>query len=195
MSRILIINNYDSFVFNLARYVREEGGEPLVYENDALDIDGIRRLNPDGIIISPGPCGPQEAGVSLALVKSMSGALPILGVCLGHQVIGEAFGLKVAPSGFPIHGAASEVIHDGRGIFKGLQNPFMAARYHSLSVERPTTDHPLKLSAETNDGLVMGLTHNTHPTYGVQFHPESILTPEGRKLVGNFLRLCVKEGV
>ncbi|QIB35381.1 aminodeoxychorismate/anthranilate synthase component II [Ancylobacter pratisalsi] len=186
---ILLIDNYDSFVFNVARYLTELGAEVDVARNDALDLGAIEALRPDALVISPGPCSPNEAGVSLAAVAALSGRLPILGICLGHQCIGQAFGGRVVRAGEPMHGRASQVHHLGSDVFAGLPTPFPAARYHSLAVELEDTT-ALRPTAWSEDGEIMGLAHRQHPTYGVQFHPESVLTDHGYDLLANFLSLA-----
>jgi para-aminobenzoate synthetase component II len=183
---ILIVDNYDSFVYNIARYFEELGEQVVVKRNDAIDeVD----LKAKAIVISPGPCTPHEAGESLGIVREFSGHLPILGVCLGHQCIGEAFGGKVSRAKRPMHGDSSEIIHDGTGIFKGLPNRFNAGRYHSLIVETDSENAKIEITARSNDGEIMGLKHRQHPTYGVQFHPESILTEHGYAILRNFLEV------
>jgi para-aminobenzoate synthetase component II len=181
---ILIIDNYDSFVYNIARYFEELGERVTVRRNDDVgDIVGDAKA----IVISPGPCTPREAGASLDIIATHSGRLPILGVCLGHQCIGEVFGGRVARARRPMHGDASEIIHDGRGIFKGLPNRLNAGRYHSLIVETVAENPELEITARSDDGEIMGLQHRQHPTFGVQFHPESILTEHGYGMLRNFL--------
>lgn len=186
---ILVIDNYDSFVFNVARYLVELGEEVEVVRNDALDLDAINRMRPEALVISPGPCAPDEAGLSLDAVGALSGRLPILGICLGHQCIGQAFGGRVVRAKEPMHGRASQVRHLGSDVFAGLPSPFPAGRYHSLAVELDEGS-PLKATAWSADGEIMGLAHRHHPTYGVQFHPESVLTGHGYDLMANFLRLA-----
>ena len=185
---ILLLDNYDSFTFNLYQALSELGADVLVRRNDAVAVDDVERLVPtlDGIVISPGPCTPSEAGISVTLVQRLAGAVPILGVCLGHQAIGEAFGGKIVRAPRIMHGKISMIAHDGAGVFAGLPNPFQATRYHSLIVERSTLPPELEVTAEA-DGLVMGLRHRSLPVEGVQFHPESILTPTGNDLLANFL--------
>jgi para-aminobenzoate synthetase component 2 len=181
---ILIVDNYDSFVHNVARYFTELGEETRVVRNDHVtDAD----LDATAIVISPGPCTPHEAGQSLDIVRTCSGRLPILGICLGHQVIGEVFGGKVERAGRPLHGEASEIIHDGSGIFEGLPDRFSAGRYHSLIVTLDGSETDLVVTARSSDGEIMGLNHRRHPTFGVQFHPESILTEHGYDILRNFL--------
>lgn len=186
---ILMIDNYDSFTFNLVQYLGELGAPPVVRRNDAVTVEDIERMNPDKIVISPGPCTPTEAGVSLDVIRVFSGRIPILGVCLGHQSIGQAFGGRVIRAPRLVHGKTSEIFHDGRTVFTGISSPFTATRYHSLIVERDTLPGCLEVSAwtEDDDNLIMGLRHRTHPTEGVQFHPESILTAQGKKIISNFI--------
>lgn len=187
---ILIIDNYDSFVFNIRRYVQELGAPARVVRNDALE-PGALPADVTGLIISPGPCGPHEAGVSLDLIARWSGRLPILGVCLGHQCIGAAFGAHVVRAREPLHGEASRIYHQGQGIFAGVPDKFSAGRYHSLIVELDDASaSPLEITARSEKGEIMALQHRTHPTFGVQFHPESVLTEHGHRLIGNFLDLC-----
>ena len=187
MKRVLVIDNYDSFVFNLARVFSEQGAVPEVVRNDEIRADEITRENFDALVISPGPCGPNEAGVSCAAIQKAEGHMPILGVCLGHQCIGQVYGLDVEPSGLPVHGQETAIFHDSSGLFKGLPSPFPAARYHALTVRHPGDAHPLEMVAETDSGQVMGLTHRALPIFGVQFHPESILTPHGGLMISSFL--------
>ncbi|MDQ0349288.1 anthranilate synthase component II [Ancylobacter vacuolatus] len=186
---ILLIDNYDSFVFNVARYLTELGEEVEVARNDALDLAAIERLAPEALVISPGPCSPNEAGISLEAVRALSGRLPILGICLGHQCIGQAFGGRVVRAKEPMHGRASQLRHAGSDVFAGLPSPFPAGRYHSLAVELDEGSELIP-TAWSEDGEIMGLAHRHHPTYGVQFHPESVLTPQGYELMGNFLKLA-----
>lgn len=185
--RVLLVDNYDSFVYNLVQELGELGADPVVFRNDAVDVDGIRREKPDAVIISPGPGRPEDAGVSVAVVEQLAGELPILGVCLGHQVIGQVYGGTVVRAPRLMHGKTSDVLHDGRGLFAGLPRPFVATRYHSLVVAPESVPGELEVTATTNDGVVMGLRHRTLAVEGVQFHPESILTPSGPTLLGNFL--------
>jgi anthranilate synthase/aminodeoxychorismate synthase-like glutamine amidotransferase len=185
---ILVLDNYDSFVYNLVQYLGELGAEPVVERNDRITIAQIRSMNPSAIVISPGPGRPADAGISIPLIRELGESIPILGVCLGHQAIGEAFGGTVSRAGIPVHGKTSEVHHDGRTIFAGLDSPFTATRYHSLLVERENLPSCLEISASTADGLIMGLRHRTWPIEGVQFHPESILTGVGKQLLSNFVR-------
>jgi anthranilate synthase/aminodeoxychorismate synthase-like glutamine amidotransferase len=186
-TRVLVIDNYDSFVYNLVQALGEQGADPLVFRNDAIDVAGIRAAGPDAVIISPGPGRPEHSGVSLAVVSELGGEIPLLGVCLGHQCIGQAFGGLVVAAPELMHGKTSAISHDGRGIFADLPNPFEATRYHSLVLDRASLPEVLEITAETSDGVVMGLRHRELAIEGVQFHPESILTPTGPKLLSNFL--------
>ncbi len=185
--KLLMIDNYDSFTYNLVQYLGELGVEVIVKRNDAIDVAGARALKPDAIVISPGPCTPTEAGVSVPILRELAGELPMLGVCLGHQCIGEAFGGKVVRASRLMHGKTSPVVHDGRTIFAGLDNPFEAMRYHSLLVEPASIPNSMEVSARTVEGEIMGLRHRQHRIEGVQFHPESIGTPAGKDLLRNFL--------
>jgi len=187
-STTLVIDNYDSFTFNLVQYLGELGDTPAVYRNDKISITEIEDLKPSRILISPGPCTPAEAGVSKAVIEHFSGKLPILGVCLGHQSIGEVFGGKVIRAPRLMHGKVSPIHHDEAGIFKGLPTPFTATRYHSLIVDEPLPS-ALMRTAWTEEGELMGLRHKEHPTFGLQFHPESILTEHGHTMLKNFLEL------
>ncbi len=186
---VLVIDNYDSFTYNLVQYLGELGADLRVRRNDEVTIEQVERMRPERIVISPGPCTPKEAGISVALVRYFAGKIPILGVCLGHQSIGEAFGAKVVRAPCPMHGKTSEIFHDGKTIFAGIKNPFVATRYHSLIVERSGLPDCLEVSAETEDGLIMGLRHKQFVVEAVQFHPESILTREGKALLRNFLNI------
>lgn len=186
---ILIIDNYDSFTFNLVQFLGELGASMVVKRNDAVTLEEVRAMQPDRIVISPGPCTPAEAGISVDLVRNMAGEAPILGVCLGHQSIGEAFGGRVVRAPYLMHGKTSRILHDGRTVFTGLQQDFIATRYHSLIVERESVPDDLEVSAWTSDGTIMGLRHRRWPVEGVQFHPESILTATGKQLLGNFLAI------
>ena len=190
MARILMIDNYDSFTYNLVQYLGELGAELEVRRNDAVDVAAVRAMAPQAIVISPGPCTPKEAGVSVALLREMAGQVPILGVCLGHQCVGEAFGATVVRAGRLMHGKTSPILHDGNNIFAGLPSPFEAMRYHSLLVAADSIPPCLEVSARTAEGEVMGLRHRTFPIEGIQFHPESIGTPEGKRLLANFLRMA-----
>ena len=188
--RIVVVDNYDSFVYILVQYLGELGAEPLVYRHDAVTADEVRALEPDGVLISPGPGTPADAGVSNDLLASLSGSVPIFGVCLGMQCIGQAFGGTVIRAPEVMHGKTSVIEHDASGVFEGLPNPFTATRYHSLIVERASVPPILEVTATCNEGLVMGLRHRDHATEGVQFHPESVLTDAGRDLLDNFLARC-----
>lgn len=185
--RVLVIDNYDSFTFNLVQYLGELGAQVAVFKNDGIDVAGIRAHGADAVLISPGPCTPNEAGISLELIRVLGDALPIFGVCLGHQAIGQAYGGRVVRAGRLMHGKTSPILHDGRGIFEGLPCPFEATRYHSLLVERPSLPACLEVSAWTKEGEIMGLRHRQLDVEGVQFHPESILTTLGKRLVGSWL--------
>ena len=185
--RLVLVDNYDSFTWNLVQYLGELGADVRVFRNDAIDVAGIRRLRPAALVVSPGPCTPDEAGVSLAAIRELGGELPILGVCLGHQAIGQAFGGKVVRNDRIVHGKASPVVHRGDGIYAGLPSPFEAGRYHSLVVERASLPRSLAVTSWTREGEVMGLRHRTLDVEGVQFHPESVLTTHGKALLGNWL--------
>jgi len=184
---ILLIDNYDSFVHNLARYTRELGGEPLVRRNDAVTCDEIAELAPSHIIISPGPCSPAESGISTDVVRRFGASIPILGVCLGHQCIGAAYGGRVVRAGRVMHGKTSRIHHDGTGIFQGLPSPFLATRYHSLVIEPASLPPELRVLATAEDGEIMAVEHREHPVTGVQFHPESALTEYGYRMLDRFL--------
>jgi anthranilate synthase component 2 len=184
---ILLIDNYDSFTYNLVQYLGELGAEPRVIRNDALSVDEVVALQPDGVVISPGPGTPDQAGVSLEVIRRLGEHTPILGVCLGHQAIGQAFGGTVARAKAQMHGKTSEIRHDGQGVFAGLSNPFTATRYHSLVILPDSVPADLEVTAWAEDGEIMGVRHRRLPIEGVQFHPESILTLEGKRLLGNFL--------
>ena len=187
-ARVVVIDNYDSFVYNLVQYLGELGAEPEVYRHDEIDLAGLAALNPDGLVVSPGPGRPEDAGISSAAIKSLGEAgTPVLGVCLGHQCIGALYGGSIERAPRVMHGKTSEIIHDGTGVFAGIPSPFVATRYHSLVVERDSVPDVLRITAETEDGLVMGLRHVEFPIEGVQFHPEAILTESGRPLIANFL--------
>ncbi len=186
---ILVIDNYDSFTYNLVQYFGELGAELRTYRNDKITIDGIKKLKPEKIVISPGPGYPKDAGISIAVIKEFAGKVPILGVCLGHQAVGEAFGGKIVQAKRFMHGKTSLIRHDGRTIFNGLPNPFTATRYHSLLVERSSLPACLEISAWTDQDEIMGIRHREFKVEGIQFHPESILTTEGKKLLKNFLSL------
>lgn len=186
---VLVVDNYDSFVFNLDHYLRECGLAPIVRRNDDIPFNDVRQWKPAGIVISPGPGWPARAGISVELIREFADVVPILGVCLGHQAIAEAFGGEIVRTGAPMHGKTSPIEHDGRTIFAGLSSPFPAGRYHSLAVDRATLPDCLEVSAWTPDGLIMGIRHRVLPVEGVQFHPESILTGCGRCLIANFAAL------
>jgi anthranilate synthase/aminodeoxychorismate synthase-like glutamine amidotransferase len=186
---ILVIDNYDSFTYNLVQHLGELGADVQVVRNDQVTLDEIEKLAPERIVLSPGPCTPNEAGITLAAIRHFAGRVPLLGVCLGHQAMGQAFGGEVVRAPYLMHGKASQILHDGRGVFAGVENPFTATRYHSLIVERASIPPALEVSATTSDGLVMGLRHREFVCEGVQFHPESIMTSAGKKLLDNFLRL------
>lgn len=190
---ILVIDNYDSFTYNLVQYLGELGERIEVRRNDEIDLVGIEQMKPDHILISPGPCTPNEAGISLSLIERFKGQIPILGVCLGHQSIGQAFGGDVVRADKLMHGKTSAIKHDGRTIFAGVPSPFTATRYHSLIVKRETLPDVLEISAETDEGEIMGLRHREYVVEGVQFHPESIMTEDGMRLLRNFL--AYREGV
>jgi para-aminobenzoate synthetase component 2 len=186
---ILLLDNYDSFTYNLAQYLGELGCQIEVHRNDKISVDEVARRKPEKIVISPGPCTPREAGISVELIERLAGKIPILGVCLGHQALGAAFGGKVVRAPQLFHGKTSEIEHDGKGIFRKLPNPFTATRYHSLIVERKSLPRVLEISAQTHDGIIMGLRHRKFRAEGVQFHPESVLTESGKQLLKNFLAL------
>jgi anthranilate synthase/aminodeoxychorismate synthase-like glutamine amidotransferase len=184
---LLLIDNYDSFTYNLYQYLAELGADPVVRRNDEITVAEAEALRPTHLVLSPGPCTPREAGVCVALIQALGPRIPTLGVCLGHQAIGAAFGGVVVRAPEPVHGKVSQINHRGAGVFRGLPSPFAATRYHSLIVERATLPAELEVTAEINDGLVMGLRHRIYPIEGVQFHPESIMTREGKRLLANFL--------
>lgn len=186
---LLVIDNYDSFTYNLVQYFGELGADPQVKRNDAITTDEVEKMKPQKIIISPGPGRPQEAGISMELIRKFGGKIPILGVCLGHQCMGEVYGGKVVRAGRLMHGKTSPIQHDGKGVFHGLPNPFEATRYHSLIVEKNSVPSCLEVCAETAEGEIMGLRHREYPVHGVQFHPESILSKEGKDLLANFLKI------
>jgi anthranilate synthase/aminodeoxychorismate synthase-like glutamine amidotransferase len=186
-ARVLVIDNYDSFVYNLVQELGELGAEPVVFRNDAIDVGGIRAERPDAVLISPGPGRPEDGGVSLEAIEALAGEIPLLGVCLGHQCIGQAYGGDIVAAPHLMHGKTSEIHHDGRGIFAGLPNPFVATRYHSLVVRPESVPPDLEVTATSTDGVVMGLRHRSLPVEGVQFHPESVLTTSGPALLANFL--------
>jgi anthranilate synthase/aminodeoxychorismate synthase-like glutamine amidotransferase len=191
MTRILMIDNYDSFTYNLVQYLGELGAEVVVRRNDAIDVAGARAAGAQAIVISPGPCTPSQAGISVKLLREMAGEIPILGVCLGHQCVGEAFGGAVVRAERLMHGKTSPILHDGATVFAGLPNPFDAMRYHSLLVAADSIPDCLEISGRTAEGEVMGLRHRTLPIEGIQFHPESIGTSEGKRLLANFLAMVM----
>jgi len=186
---ILLLDNYDSFTYNLAQYLGELGCDVEVHRNDKISVEEIAKRKPERIVISPGPCTPQEAGISVELVQRLAGKFPILGVCLGHQAMGAAFGGKIVRAPKLFHGKTSEIHHDGKGIFRKLPVPFTATRYHSLIIEKKSLPRELTITAETSDGIIMGVRHRKHKMEGVQFHPESVLTESGKQLLQNFLSL------
>jgi len=185
---ILVIDNYDSFTYNLVQYLGELGAQPHVVRNDAIDVDGVAALRPDGIVISPGPGTPDQAGVSLQVIRRCGEQTPILGVCLGHQAIGQAFGGKVVRAKHVMHGKVSHIRHDGRGVFSNIENDFVATRYHSLVVERESLPDCLEVTAQSEDGEIMGLRHTKLAVEGVQFHPEALLTEHGHRMLENFIK-------
>ncbi len=187
---IVLIDNYDSFTYNLVQVMRGQGADIRVFRNDAITVEDVEALQPAGVVISPGPCTPAEAGISVALIQRMSGKVPLLGVCLGHQSIGMAFGATVYHAKSIMHGKTSPVTHEDTPLYKGMANPFPAGRYHSLAIIKETLPECLIADAWTEDGEIMGLHHISHPTYGVQFHPESVLTPSGKRLLRNFKDLA-----
>jgi anthranilate synthase component 2 len=187
---ILLIDNYDSFTYNLVHYLGELGAEVVVHRNDAISVEQALSARPEGIVLSPGPCTPNEAGICLDLIAAAKDRVPILGVCLGHQAIGQVFGGKVIRAPLPMHGKTSKISHHGSDVFAGIPDRFTATRYHSLIVDRASLPDELQITAESDDGLIMGLAHKTYPVYGVQFHPESIVSEYGHELLGNFLTLA-----
>jgi anthranilate synthase/aminodeoxychorismate synthase-like glutamine amidotransferase len=186
---ILMIDNYDSFTYNLVQYIGQLGGEVMVRRNDRISLEEIRELKPAAICISPGPCTPKEAGITVEVIKQFAATIPILGVCLGHQAIGYAFGAEVIRAERIMHGKTSQIANDGRTIFQGLPNPFVAGRYHSLLVKRDSLPACLEISAETEHGEIMGIRHKEYSVEGIQFHPESVLTPNGKRILKNFLAM------
>ena len=185
---LLMIDNYDSFTYNLVQYLGELGAEVEVRRNDALSVGDVAAMKPAGVVISPGPCTPNEAGICVELVQKLGGRIPILGVCLGHQAIGQAFGGRIVHAGQVMHGKTSPIKHNGKDLFEGMPNPFAATRYHSLVIQRDSLPDCLEITAETDEGEIMGVKHKTYPIWGVQFHPESILTQHGHDLLRNFLK-------
>ena len=190
---IVLIDNYDSFTYNLVQMMTSQGAEIEVFRNDEITVDEVMALKPSGVVISPGPCTPKEAGISLDLVKAVSGVVPLLGVCLGHQSIGQAFGGVVSSAKKIMHGKVSMVTHEKTDLYRGMKSPFPAGRYHSLSVEEDSLPDELIVDARTEDNEIMGFHHCEHQTYGVQFHPESVLTPGGKRLLRNFLQIVEKQ--
>jgi len=191
ITMILVIDNYDSFTYNLVQYLGDLGQEIIVKRNDEIDMAGIEELAPDHIMISPGPCSPNEAGISLEVIEHFKGVIPIIGVCLGHQSIGQAFGGEVVRAEQLMHGKTSQILHDGKSLFEGLPSPFTATRYHSLIVRRESLPDCLEITAQTEAGEIMGLRHKEYPIEGLQFHPESIITEHGLHMLSNFLKLTV----
>ena len=191
---LILIDNYDSFTYNLVHFLGELGAEVTVKRNDAITVDALLEAAPQAVVISPGPCDPDRAGICLELVRRAAGKIPLLGVCLGHQAIGQAFGGKVVRAPYVMHGKLSPVRHGGEGVFRGLPNPFQATRYHSLTVERDSLPDCLEITAETDDGVILGLSHRELPVHGVQFHPESIASEQGHALLKNFLEIADAAG-
>jgi anthranilate synthase component II len=187
---IVLIDNYDSFTYNLVQAMAGQGADVRVFRNDEVDVAAVRALAPQALVISPGPCTPREAGVSVDMIRAFSGTLPILGVCLGHQCIGTAFGAAVSNARRIMHGKTSKIEHSGQGLYHGLAQPFQAGRYHSLAIVEDTLPAALVVDARSEDGEIMGVHHGAHATFGVQFHPESVLTPSGKRLLRNFLRMA-----
>jgi len=192
---ILMIDNYDSFTYNLVQYLGQLGQDVMVYRNDEITLDEIGKLAPDAIFLSPGPCTPKEAGITVDVIRKFHKSVPLMGVCLGHQAIAYAFGGNVIRAGRLMHGKTSPIINDGKTIFKGLPNPFTAGRYHSLLVERNSLPSCLEISAETEEGEIMGIRHPEYPVEGIQFHPESILTPHGKRIIKNYLEMITKKEI
>ena len=190
MTRVLVIDNYDSFTYNLVQYLGELGVEPIVVRNDAITIDEARALSPDGVLLSPGPGRPEDAGMLCAAITAFAGVVPVLGVCLGHQAIGQVYGGNVVGAPHLVHGRTSPIAHNNEGVFAGLPNPLAATRYHSLIIERETLPEVLSITATTDDGMIMGVRHKSLDVEGVQFHPESILTTCGHDLLRNFVARC-----
>jgi anthranilate synthase/aminodeoxychorismate synthase-like glutamine amidotransferase len=190
---ILMIDNYDSFTYNLVQYIQQMGKEVLVFRNDAITVEEIEKLKPEAIFLSPGPCSPIKAGISVEVIRHFYEKIPIMGVCLGHQSIGYAFGADIVRADRIMHGKTSQIMNDGRTIFTGLPNPFVAGRYHSLIVDRQSLPSCLEISAETEEEEIMGIRHLKYPVEGIQFHPESILTPNGKRIIKNFLDMITKK--
>jgi anthranilate synthase component II len=189
---IILIDNFDSFTYNVVHALGILGAEVKVYRNNAIDTDQVLQLQPNAIVISPGPGSPERAGISVELIKKAAGKVPVLGVCLGHQALGAAFGAHICRAKHILHGKTSKISHSGKGLYQGLQNPFTAGRYHSLALDEKTLPKELIIEARSEDGEIMGIAHTKYAVYGVQFHPESILTPAGNRLIGNFLKLAEK---
>jgi anthranilate synthase component 2 len=187
---LLLIDNYDSFTYNLFHFLGELGEEVVVKRNDQITVQDALAMSPQSIVLSPGPCDPDRAGICLALINAAAGRVPILGVCLGHQAIGQAYGGRIVRAPVPMHGKLSRIHHNGKSVFRGLEDGFLATRYHSLVIDRPSLPPVLEITAETDDGIIMGVAHKTHPVHGVQFHPESIASAHGHALLQNFLRLA-----
>ncbi len=187
---LVIIDNYDSFVYNLVHFLGELGAQSRVFRNDAISVDDVMALGPDAIVLSPGPCDPDRAGICLDLVRAATGAVPMLGVCLGHQTIGQAFGGEVVRAPTMMHGKRSQIWHKGKSVFAGLEDGFWATRYHSLTIEPTSVPNVLEVTAQTEDGVIMGVSHKEHPIHGVQFHPESIASELGHAVLANFLTLA-----
>jgi anthranilate synthase/aminodeoxychorismate synthase-like glutamine amidotransferase len=185
---VLMIDNYDSFTYNLVQYLGELGAQVDVYRNDAISVDSIAALGPECVVLSPGPCTPNEAGITLGLIERLAGRIPLLGVCLGHQAIGQAFGGRIVRAGRVMHGKVSRIRHDGKGVFAGIPQGFVATRYHSLVIEGASLPGCLEVSAESEDGEIMGVRHRSLPVEGVQFHPEALLTEHGHEMLANFLK-------
>lgn len=193
---ILMIDNYDSFTYNIVQYLYDLGEDVLVKRNDEITVEEIEKMESiDAIVISPGPCSPNEAGISVDVIKTLKGKYPILGVCLGHQSIGQAFGAKIVKAKCLMHGKTSNIYHDGKGLFEGIPSPFRAVRYHSLAIDENTLPDEIRITARSEDGEIMGIEHERYPIWGVQFHPESILTEYGKKLLENFLKLSKENRV
>jgi anthranilate synthase component 2 len=192
---LLLLDNYDSFTFNLYQYLCELGAQVEVYRNDEVSVEDCLAMAPDHVVVSPGPCTPKEAGISVELIKAIAGRAPLLGVCLGHQSIGEAYGAEVVSAGEIMHGKTSMITHDGKGVFAGLPNPFEAIRYHSLAIAPASMPPELEVTARSESGVIMGVRHRSLPVEGVQFHPESIMTKPGHDLLRNFLRMEARAGV
>jgi len=186
---LLVIDNYDSFTYNLVQYFASMGADVQTFRNDEVTVEDVEAMAPDGIVISPGPCTPDRAGVTVPLIRALSGRMPILGVCLGHQSIGAAFGARIVRARRIMHGKVSKIEHDGRGVFRGLRSPLTAGRYHSLVIDESTLPDCLEVTARAEDGEIMGVRHVVHGTEGIQFHPESVLTPAGKRLLANFLAI------